>query len=308
MPGPDRARVLRRAVLLLLLAAWPPPAWGDDAAHIEDGAGRFVFDDSETATGKRIPVWTFKPEDFGPDTPIVFVMHGASRNADGYRDSWIEPAKRHGFLVVAPEFSKTAFPGSRSYNLGNVRIRVDGKYVRTPEREWTFDVIDRIFDRVRAMTRTRRVAFALYGHSAGGQFVHRYMLATGGARVRVAVAANAGWYTLPDDRIAFPYGLKGSGLPEARLRAAFAKPLVILLGEDDTKQGPLLRQTAQAMEQGPNRLARGQFFFDVARRVARETGAAFDWRVVIVPGVGHSNRRMAPAAAKLIAEALAGRG
>jgi poly(3-hydroxybutyrate) depolymerase len=287
---------------------WSPPAWADGAEQIADGAGRFVFQDPATATGKRIPVWTFKPQNFGPDTPIVFVMHGASRNADGYRDRWIGPATAHGFLIIAPEFSKAAFPGSRSYNLGNVGKRVDGKRVRLPESQWTFFVIDRIFHRVRAMTGTRRTAFALYGHSAGGQFVHRYMMMTGGARVHVAVAANAGWYTLPDETIAFPYGLKGTGLPEARLQQAFAKPMTILLGEEDTKQGPSLRQTPEAMQQGPNRLARGRFFFDAARRAAQGMGAPFDWRIATVPGVGHSNRRMAPAAAQAIADALAGGG
>ena len=54
---------------------------------------------------------------------------------------------------------------------------------------------------------TRR-GYALYGHSAGGQFVHRYVAFADAPRMESAVAANSGWYTMPDDG-AFPYGWGG---------------------------------------------------------------------------------------------------
>jgi len=293
-------------VLFFLAVTALSTVWAADPIHLEPGYGHFDFQDSPEYTGKRIPVWYFMPEAYTHDTPIVFVMHGASRNADGYRDAWSNLAARHNMLILAPEFSKDDFPKAWAYNLGNMaRPFKLGDTVRFhPEKDWTYPVIDRIFEAVRAALPTRRTRFALYGHSAGGQFVHRYMTFTGGAKVAIAVAANAGWYTLPDYNVPFPYGLGGTGLPPARLAQTFAKDMVVLLGEEDTKQDRYLRQTPEAMEQGPNRLQRGKFYFDLARRKAAELRAPFNWRLVFVPAVGHSNRSMAQTAAKVIAEAF----
>jgi hypothetical protein len=47
----------------------------------------------------------------------------------------------------------------------------------------------------------------------------------------------------------------------------------------------------------PHRLARGRHFFEAARGL----GVPFAWRLVLVPGVGHSNRDMAAAAAAIAA-------
>ncbi|MEK9752126.1 MAG: hypothetical protein VW338_02790 [Rhodospirillaceae bacterium] len=65
-------------------------------------------------------VFDFVPDGAGPDTPIVFVMHGLGRDAEYYRDTWIGHAKRHDLSLVVPEFSKADFPGGANYNRGNV--------------------------------------------------------------------------------------------------------------------------------------------------------------------------------------------
>ena len=38
----------------------------------------------------------------------------------------------------------------------------------------------------------------MFGHSAGGQFVHRFVQFKPNSRVNYAISANAGWYTVPD--------------------------------------------------------------------------------------------------------------
>ena len=292
------------------LAAWfalTVPARAVDAAAIHEGAGRFLFHDPDTATGKTLRVWYYRPKAFGPDTPIVLLMHGVGRNARGYRDNWIELAERHVLLIVAPEFSKKNFPRSWTYAFGNVMAREDGRTVGpNPESKWSFHVIDRIFNSVRAATGSKRTTFTLFGHSAGAQFVHRYMTFTGGPRVDLAIAANAGWYTMPVDDVKFPYGLKGTGLTEAGLGGLFAKRVVILLGEADVVQDRNFRTTARAMRQGGSRLARGKFYFATARRVAEKLGVPFNWRLAFAPGVAHDNAGMAVAAARIIAESVPG--
>ncbi len=54
-------------------------------------------------------------------------MHGANRDPLRYRDQWIDEAQEGGFVVIVPEFSRTDFPGSRSYNLGAAFERRTGE-------------------------------------------------------------------------------------------------------------------------------------------------------------------------------------
>ena len=53
--------------------------------------------------------------------PIIFSFHGASRNADDYRDYWISMSNSNNFMVFAPEFSSQKYPGlGDNYLMGNV--------------------------------------------------------------------------------------------------------------------------------------------------------------------------------------------
>ena len=54
------------------------------------------------------------------------------------------------------------------------------------------------------------------------------------------------------------------------------------------------------MQQGPHRLARGRTFFDAGRRLAAILQLPFGWQFETVSDVGHSNRLIAPAAAKIL--------
>jgi poly(3-hydroxybutyrate) depolymerase len=276
-------------------------AFAEERPAIGPGKGSFLYDDPKAATGKTLRVFYYRPKEFGPETPILFVMHGVKRNADEYRDNWIDLAERHGLLIVAPEFSNENFPKSWAYNLGNVVRRGHGGALEPiPESEWSFPIIDRIFDRVRRTTGSAQTAFSIFGHSAGAQFVHRYMTFTGGPKVDLAIAANAGWYTLPTEAESFPYGLGQAGLPPSKAKEAFAKKVVILLGEADTEQDRNFRTAPEAMRQGATRLDRGKYYFATAKRMSETLHAPFNWRLVFVPGVGHDNAKMAGTAAEIV--------
>ncbi len=253
--------------------------------------GQFTFDDWQ---GPVLRVFYSRPESLASDTPVVFVMHGVRRNADEYRDQWHDLAMEHGFLLVVPEFTAEDFPGSLGYNLG---YREDEDGNPRPRHLWSYAAIEPIFDDVRRREGLRTERYALYGHSAGSQFVHRFIYYVPEARVSQIVPANAGWYLMPDEDAAFPYGLDGSGVTEEMLAAAWAKPVTVLLGEFDTDpEHRYLRRAPEAMAQGPHRFARGQRYFELNRRSAERLGVPFNWQLATVPGVGHENRRMAPAA------------
>ncbi|MCL9999276.1 MAG: hypothetical protein NBV68_07835 [Erythrobacter sp.] len=276
------------AVVMLGAPAVPAGATGQ--------AGRFVFTGWD---GPPLPVFYQLPETVTADTRIVFVMHGVNRDADRYRDEWAAHAKLFGFIVIAPQFAATDFPGSLGYNTGY--FTEDNGSAR-PRSRWSFAAIEPLFDEVRQRFGTQVERYSIYGHSAGAQFVHRYVLFMPEARIERAITANAGWYTMPALDTAFPYGLGTTPIGDDGLAAALGKPLTVLLGTADTDRAdPDLRKTPEADAQGPHRYARGQAFFARGEQAAASLGVPFAWRLERVPGVAHSNAGMAEAAAALIA-------
>ena len=260
------------------------------------GSLRFV--DGGGHPGKPLTVSYYQPLRLPTSAPVVFVMHGVNRDADSYRDTWKVAAERFGFLLLCPEFAKGTYP-RRAYQLGNA---VDDAGEPLPRSAWTFDVVERLFDSVKERTGNTSERYHIYGHSAGGQFVHRLALFVPEARFEAAITANAGWYTMPTFAgDGFPYGLKGSAATPADLARVFARRLVILLGERDTDAAdPHLRKSPAASKQGKNRFERGIAFYATARDEANRLGVALNWELVTVPGAAHLQQRMMPAAARTL--------
>jgi poly(3-hydroxybutyrate) depolymerase len=258
------------------------------------GPGRFVFTD---AMGREIPVWYWAPADTA-NAPVHFVFHGVGRNADDYRDQWIDVARAKKILLIVPEFTTGAFPGSRSYNNGNLYARGGEE---NPSNAWSFSVIEPLFDAVRERFGSNATNYTIYGHSAGSQFVHRFLMHKPDARVRQAVFANAGSYTFLWPTIDYPHGLRGARVSQDDLRAFFARRATVLLGDADTDPNyPSLDRSDNALLQGPHRFDRGKAFFIAAREYAEASGWEFNWDLQFVPGVAHSNTLMAPPAGDLL--------
>jgi poly(3-hydroxybutyrate) depolymerase len=265
------------------------------AAHLVPGSGSFVFPLPGAGTTRQVQVWYYRPESAGPDTPVVFVMHGAGRNAEGYRRAWIPFAEKRRFALLVPEFSLGEFAGY--YNLE--RLSAAGRPI--PQAQWPYQAIEEIFDAVRTANGWRAPTYDIYGHSAGGQFVHRLALLLPQARYRVAVAANAGWYTMPDFDVAYPYGLGSTHVAPEQLARTLGRRLVVLLGERDIDPDHRqLRRTSGAMLQGEHRLARGLAFFQQGKLAAEKLRTPFGWQLQVAPGVAHSNSGMTPHAAAFV--------
>lgn len=227
---------------------------------------------------------------------VVVVMHGTTRNAREYRDSWTSLVKDRPWVVIAPQFDQTDFPGAAGYNLGGT---VDESSDARPTHDWAFAYIQPLVDQVRALTGVREPTFDLFGHSAGAQFVHRYLEFEPDAPVRRAVAANAGWYTVPDPDIDFPYGLDDAPGP-VDLDGLFARDLTVLLGSEDIEDDNL-RQDQGASRQGRTRIERGEEFYRIGGEQARSRGIPFRWKLRVVPGVAHDHTPMSAEAATIFA-------
>lgn len=289
---------MRRSRLLCIVALIGLPislrAAEFNAESIPTGKADFRFSDERGNAERPIQVWTYRPKGFGPDSPILFVMHGTLRNGETYREPWMPLADRHQCLVVVPEFPANHYPYN-AYHLGNVRSS-DGQPI--DESKWTFSAIEHLFDHIKAETGSRREQYYVFGHSAGAQFVHRMVLFKPNLRVAKAVAANAGGYTMPTYTAEFPYGLDKSGVAESQLSKSLGLPLVVLLGEEDTDPNDRNLPRGPAFQaQGAYRLERGRNFYRAAQEEAKRLKIDLKWTLETVPGVGHDNAKMAPAAA-----------
>ena len=284
-------------LIALLLFATASVAF---ARELPVGESIYEMEEPTGATSAPISVYCYRSEKWAPGRPIVFVFHGMNRNADDYRASWEGFADTDGLLIVCPEFTDLKYPGSRYYNIGNIMDKTNGKGHLQPKDEWVFPVVDRVIRDVKARMAAESSPAVVFGHSAGAQMVHRYALFGGPSEAHLIIPANAGWYTMPDENVPFPYGLDGVPLSDDELAAAFAKPVVILLGDADTKRTDNLRQTPEADAQGMNRLERGKKFFAVGQAKAEEMGVPFNWQAATVSGVGHDGAAMADAALAVI--------
>lgn len=270
----------------------PTPA---PLANITAGTGTFTF---SAWAAPAITVHYYRPDTVTASTDVLIVFHGTSRTASSYRDAWVQAATDGGYIVIAPEFGEQDFPESLAYQEGYV---LDDLGNLRPDDVWTFAAIEPLFDAVRQATGTRVSTYAMYGHSGGAQFLHRFLMLMPDAHYSRVVAANAGWYTLPQMTRNYPVGLGAVPVTSTDLGSALQKRLVILLGTEDTDPNdPTLPTSSVAMEQGPNRLERGRYFFARSQEAAAGLGVPLAWRIEYVDGVGHDNRGMIAAAKDLL--------
>jgi hypothetical protein len=227
----------------------------------------------------------YLPANHSPGSPVAIVQHGQSRNGREYCDGWIPAADRSGLLIVAITFPKDSWPDALVYNNGYVR---DADGAVRPREDWSLSIPGRVFALLREAGVTTRAKTYLWGHSAGGQYVHR-LLATQPHGIFEAVGVgNPGWYTLPTLDLPYPDGLGGISLVRDDVARLLSYPLVIFAGDRDIdSNAENLPNHEAAKAQGPHRFARAHFYLERGQAEAARLGVTCNWRLVIVPGVGH---------------------
>lgn len=233
---------------------------------------------------------------------ILFSMHGAERSGSLQRNTWRNLAEEYGFIVLAPQYSREYYK-ENDYQFGGVSEKPD-EFILRPREVWTYQSIEAIFDYFKECTGNTSKVYDMFGHSAGGQFVHRYLLATPEARVGRAVAANAGNYSYPDengirysedDIAGWPWSIYETPMvSEEYLVPFFKRDLIILIGDQDIS--PQLTEkninTHPVRGQGLTRLDRAWKFFELSRGIALQKGYEYNHRILEVPGAGHSSAQM----------------
>ena len=251
--------------------------------------------------GVDLPVFVAKPSKVNKATRLVVVMHGRKRNAEEYRDQWIEAAKELNLLVIVPEFSEENFPQVWGFNYGNIKT---AQSEPIEPKLHAYSAIDPLANEALETFKLKSNNWGIYGHGAGAHFVHRYVLHHPEANHTLAIAANLGWYLSMTDQ-EWPFGLTNSGIDAAQLKQAFGKYFLLMLGKADisTKpNSPYVKEHWDTINlQGEHRLARGRNFFKSAVKKSKEVDQFFKWGMVEVPTTkGHSNtKQMVPYAAEM---------
>ena len=275
------------------------------------GSGHYALEGGPGRQDKCIEIYYHMPQGFSKESPIVLVVPGGGRNGGDYRDAWIDASERYNVLVLSPSFSEEHYPRFWNYNLGgmifDVEIsgnprRISNYNISTEPDEWIFGDLDRIFNNAKEQLGVNASSYDAFGHSAGGQFLHRMAIFHLEHKAQRILAANSGWYTVPVFEDRFPYGLDGSVATRETLTRAFQSPLVVFLGERDDRNETRgdLASSPEIDIQGDGRIERGRYFYGSAAKTAAEIGVELSWEKLVVPDIGHDYRRMSEAAAEYL--------
>lgn len=219
-----------------------------------------------------------RPEGDYDRTRLLVSVHGITRNALEHVLVFRRWADCLRVPVVAPLFARATY---RRY-----QTLAGGKGV--PSADDAFDIM--VADACRHLG-MRDAKMHLFGYSGGAQFVHRYAYRRPEAVERMVVGA-AGWYTFPDDAVAYPQGLaataKSPAFADSTVIARYP-PTLVLVGSGDRLRDEVLNQEpAIDRQQGKHRLARAKRWVDAMARAAQRAGVASPCGLQILRGASHS--------------------
>jgi poly(3-hydroxybutyrate) depolymerase len=212
---------------------------------------------------------------------ILVAVHGVSRNFEEHAQLFAPYAEKQGVVLIAPSFTPER-------NEGYQRLSEEGAAQRADL------ALDAIIAEVAAATGADGSRFRLFGFSGGAQFAHRYALAHPERVISAAIGA-AGWYTFPDNRTPYPYGL-GASPERSTLRfdpSRFLRvPIAVFVGDADTTGGENFRsEELLDVQQGTTRRERAQRWVEAMNQAARQRRLALPASYHEVPGIEHSFRQ-----------------
>ncbi len=290
--------------------------------QINEGSGSFQIEGGNGHKNSLITIYYHRPKNLTSNSKILMVIPGSGRNGDSYRDSWIETSEKHSVLILSPSYPEESYSYG-DYHLGGIvkdlnqkkgitfkknsnQVLMDEDLVEfninTDESQWIYNDFDRLFSLIKKSIKSNQRNYDMFGHSAGGQILHRFVITHPNSKANRILASNAGTYTLADYNTNYPFGIKNIDVPEKRLKKAFSKNLVLFLGELDNEYetgGKMLRSKTADI-QGTHRLARGNYFYINSIENAKNLNAKIKWKLVVIPEIGHNQKEMAQAAAKYL--------
>lgn len=213
---------------------------------------------------------------------LVVAVHGISRKAKHQIGAFATAACQSEAAIAAPIFEAPEYDKYQRMGWNSAAQRAD-------------HALHRLVEKVGREMGLPGGRISLFGFSGGGQFAHRYTMAYP-ERVAACAVASAGWYTFPDPKRPFPFGLAddGNGSAEAFRfdEERFLRvPMLVLVGEQDTERDDTFRTSGRLdRQQGRNRVDRALRFVDSLRAHAKTHGITGQHELTVVEGVGHHFR------------------
>lgn len=235
------------------------------------------------------------PNAINEDTEVIFVIHGNSRNADDYLSAWIPLVQNKNVIIAAPNFDKKNFRYffllESAESNGSINERSDS-YINTS--------ISLFFNYFKSRFALNANTYKMFGHSAGAQFTHRYMLLSNDQRISDTVIANAGWYTFLNGE-QYPYGIKDTPIEisSSHIRWFMSNKTSLLIGSIDTNLNNV-NSSAGAQKQGITRVDRADNYFKSLIDISDKKEIPFRWSYKVINDVGHDYQKMTPIAASIL--------
>lgn len=193
--------------------------------------------------------------------------------------------------MVKPEFSETHYPGNNAYHLGRMYFYEENVWASSllSSNQWTFSVPEQIYADVCNKNNLSRQGYSAIGHSAGAQFLHRYLMFWPENEVKKSVISAAGGYNLPDTATAFPYRLKYSPISLTQFARILTSSMHLQVGlEFNNPNSSSLRRDCITDLHGISRLALALYYWGFIQNVCTARGLVNPWTYSEICGINHS--------------------
>ena len=209
----------------------------------------------------------------------LLALHGISRNAAEVSEALADAAEAAGRVVVVPHFRADSWP----------------VFQRITRRARPDKTLLALLATLRAMDTSFQGPVDCFGFSGGAQLAHRFAMLYPEAIGDLHLGA-AGWYTLPDTTVAYPYGMaecrekpeSWSRLMRSGLRAFLQRRITVYVGEEDTRRDASLRQNSLVDErQGLNRRERAWRYVGCVNERQAALGLPCTAELQLLPGCDH---------------------
>ncbi|MBI9045535.1 MAG: hypothetical protein JEZ06_13685 [Anaerolineaceae bacterium] len=250
--------------------------------------------------------YTYVPTTLTEQTEILVLVHGTPKdlspeeNAELYIDIWDEFAEENNYILIAPAFDQENFSSRYGDHALSGYRGLFGREIGADE--WVIRLVE-------AHCQATEVSidkFNLYGHSAGGQFVSRFLV-THPDSIHKAVITSAATYPQPEVDIKWPFGMgelhtniewdenttkQEDIVPDKqKWLDATQIELIVIVGLNDTAEIP---QELIPGQKGKNRFAIARNWIKDMESFAKLNGKESKFKLELIPGVGHSMSLLIP--------------